>query len=140
MTLTPVHSPAGDTLARNIIAMETSALDRWCNGDPSGFLDISAEDVVYFDPFQERRLNSRAELQRLYEGLRGKIHADRFELLDPLVQAVDAMAVLTFNFVSYEKEKVYRWNCTEVYRRQSDGRWQIIQTHWSPTRPQLVLE
>lgn len=32
-----------------IIGMERAALDRWGNGDPGGFLEISAEDVSYFD-------------------------------------------------------------------------------------------
>jgi hypothetical protein len=32
-----------------ILTMERQALTRWCNGDPSGFLEISAKDVVYFD-------------------------------------------------------------------------------------------
>lgn len=129
------HSPTSESLAQIIIALERSALDRWGQGDPDGFLEISAEEVVYFDPFQERRLNGRSELKRVYDELRGTIHVDRYEMLNPLVQAVDSMAVLTFNLVSYEKEKVHRWNCTEVYRLQSDGEWKIIQAHWSFTKP-----
>lgn len=127
------------TIPQTIIALERAALDRWGNGDPDGFLEISAEDVVYFDPFQERRLNGHAELKQLYDTLRGLGHIDRYELLDPRVQCTDAMAVLTFNYVSYSQETVYRWNCTEVYRREPDGRWKIIQTHWSLTKPNLQL-
>jgi hypothetical protein len=41
-------------------------------------------------------------------------------------------AVLTFNYVSSGSEGEARWNCTEVYRRDSVG-WRIIQTHWSYT-------
>ncbi len=140
MITTSVSSAANDTLAKNIIAMEQSALDRWGRGDPSGFLELSADDVVYFDPFQERRLNGWSELKRLYESLRGAIHVDKSEMLTPLVQSVDSMAVLTFNLVSHEKEQVYRWNCTEVYRLHSDGQWKIIQTHWSLTKPNLRLD
>jgi hypothetical protein len=45
------------------------------------------------------------------------------------------MAVLTFNFVSFAgKTEASRWNCTEVYRHDTNG-WQIIQSHWSFTRP-----
>ena len=43
-------------IAQTIIGMERAALERWGRGDPSGFLEISADDVVYFDPFQPRRL------------------------------------------------------------------------------------
>ncbi len=40
-----------------IIEMEKKALDRWNNGDPLGFLEISDKDVVYFDPFLKSRLD-----------------------------------------------------------------------------------
>ena len=39
-------------VARTIIELERAALDRWGRGDPSGFLEISAPEVVYFDPYQ----------------------------------------------------------------------------------------
>jgi len=115
--------------------MERAALERWGRGDPSGFLEISAEDVVYFDPFQRRRLNGLAELRALYESIRGQVQIARFELIDPVAQAVDDMAVLTFNYVAEgTNEATSRWNCTEVYRREA-GTWRIIQTHWSFTQP-----
>jgi ketosteroid isomerase-like protein len=116
-----------------ILAMERGALDRWCKGDPSGFLEISAPDVVYFDPFQKQRLDGHQALSTLYESVRGQVEADRYEILNPKVQAVKDMAVLTFNFVSYRGASTHRWNCTEVYRLAPDGQWQIIQTHWSIT-------
>ena len=122
-----------DELIETIIAMECAALDRWGNGDPSGFLEICAPDVVYFDPSLERRIDGREALGEYYEGIRGKVSFERFELLNPIVQRVGDAAVITFNFVSYGKaEDEYKWNCTEVYRRSGEG-WEIIQTHWSYT-------
>ncbi len=123
----------GQTDIDEIIPLEKRALERWCRGDPSGFLEISAPDVVYFDPFLDRRLDGLSALTAYYEGLRGKISASRFEVLRPRVQLVGGAAVLTFNFVSYGgSEDVHRWNCTEVYRRDPEG-WRIVQTHWSFT-------
>lgn len=137
MITTTTNLATNSKLFQKLIAMEQSALERWGKGDPHGFLDISAEDVVYFDPFLDRRLNSISELKQLYDSIRGTIHVDRFEMIDPKVQSVDSMAVLTFNLVSYEKDNVFRWNCTEVYRLQSNGEWKIVQTHWSFTKPEL---
>jgi predicted enzyme related to lactoylglutathione lyase len=117
-----------------LIAMERAALVRWGKGDPSGFLEISSPDVVYFDPTLDRRLDGLDALTRLYEEIRGKIHLDRFELLNPKVQLWGDAAVLTYNFVSEFKGEASRWNCTEVYRRSSKG-WRIVQTHWSFTKP-----
>lgn len=118
-----------------IVEMECRALSRWCAGDPSGFLEISASDVVYFDPFLERRLDGLAALRELYEGVRGQISAPRYELIAPLVQVVGDAAILTFNFVSWDADgNEARWNCTEAYRRTGEG-WRIFQTHWSFTNP-----
>jgi ketosteroid isomerase-like protein len=120
-------------MEEQIIGLEKEALRRWCNGDPSGFLEISAPDVVYFDPFLERRLDGLEALRSYYEGLRGKVRAERFEVLNPVVQSIGGTgAVLTFNFVSSGGGRESRWNCTEVYRRDGTG-WRIVQTHWSFT-------
>lgn len=125
-------------LAHTIIELERKALERWGKGDPSGFLEISAADVVYFDPYQPRRLNGIGELRSLYESIRGQVSVARFDLVDPRVQSVDGMAVLTFNYVAEgTNEATSRWNCTEVYRRDA-GTWRIIQTHWSFTQPEGV--
>lgn len=127
-------SRSPDDIARELLAMERTALERWCSGDPSGFLEISAPDVVYFDPFVDRRIGGLDALTAYYEGLRGQVSAERFEILGPCVQEVGDCAVLTFNFVSWGPggEGEMRWNCTEVYRRDDDS-WRIIQTHWSLT-------
>ena len=120
-------------LADSIIALECAALDRWGKGDPSGFLEICAPGVVYFDPTLERRIDGRDALSEYYEAIRGNVSIKRYELLNPLVQHVGDAAVLTFNYVSYgETEDEYKWNCTEVYRQTNKG-WEIIQTHWSYT-------
>ena len=122
-------------IADEILALEKDALRRWCDGDPSGFLELSGPDVVYFDPSLERRLDGLDALTAYYEAARGKIKSKWFDVRNPLVQLAGDAAVLTFNFVSADMQDTeYRWNCTEVYRRTA-GKWQIIQTHWSPTKP-----
>jgi hypothetical protein len=121
-----------DKVAEEIIRMEKAALTRWGKGDPSGFLEISAPEVVYFNPYLARRLDGLEALTEDYQALRGTIFFDRFELINPLVQFVEDMAVLTFNYVSYKGEQSDRWNCTEVYRKSMGG-WKIIQSHWSYT-------
>jgi Domain of unknown function (DUF4440) len=122
-----------DGAYNTILGMERAALDRWGQGDPSGFLEISAPDVVYFDPHLERRLDGLAALTALYAPVRGQLHIDRYELLNPKVQPCGDGAVLTYNLASYAQGKTNRWNCTEVYRRTGNS-WRIIQTHWSITR------
>ncbi len=122
-----------DAVTEEIITLEKAALARWGKGDPDGFLEICAPDVVYFDPYQEMRIDGREALASYYGAIRGQIYFDRFELLNPRVHTSGNMAVLTFNYVSYTGDQASRWNCTEAYRRDPDGRWLIVQTHWSYT-------
>jgi hypothetical protein len=126
------RDPAADEISARIISMECAALERWGNGDPSGFLEICAPDIVYFDPHLQKRIDGREPLSEYYQALWGQVSFDRFELINPLVQNLADAAVLTFNFVSYSGADSNRWNCTEVYKRQGET-WEIIQTHWSFT-------
>ncbi|MBP1633896.1 MAG: hypothetical protein H6Q10_470 [Acidobacteria bacterium] len=122
----------GEDVAATIVALERGALERWSRGDPGGFIDLAAEDIVYFDPWQPRRLDGREAFVRLMGSIRGRVSIDRFELLNPVVQASGDLALLTFNFVSWPGGPTSRWNATEVYRRDVQG-WRLIQQHWSLT-------
>jgi len=122
------------TIAQKVITMERVALDRWGKGDPSGFLEITEDDVSYFDPFQERRLDGLAALTVLYEQIRGKVRIDRAEVIDPRVQIIGDVGILTFQFVSQGSEGKMYWNSTEVYRCTGES-WKIVHTHWSFTKP-----
>ena len=113
-----------------LLSLERAALDRWGKGDPSGYLEITAPDVSYFDPFVQHRLDGIEALEAWYEPFRGKIHIDQDEIVDPRVQIIGDAAILTMHFVSYGSEGSRRWNCTEVYRH-SDGEWKIVHSHWS---------
>jgi ketosteroid isomerase-like protein len=113
-----------------ILALERAALDRWGKGDPDGFLEISDPDVAYFDPFQKDRVDGRGALKALYDTFRGQVNIQRDEIVNPRVQVVGDVAILTFNFVSYGSEGSMRWHATEVYRRREET-WRIIHTHWS---------
>jgi hypothetical protein len=125
---------ATDPTTQTILALEERALERWSNGDPSGFLEITAPEVTYFDPFVPRRIDGLDALREYYEALRGQVRARSFQFVNPVVQHYESIAILTFNFVcTLESGKELRWNCTEVYRQHCDE-WRIVQTHWSYTK------
>ena len=120
-----------EDIAQRILELERAALDRWGRGAPSGFLELTEEDVVYFDPFLPRRLRGIPALTRYYEGLRGKVSVARDEVIEPCVQVLGETAVLTYDYVSYDPAgALHAWHCTEVFRNTQRG-WRIIQTHWS---------
>ncbi len=131
------NSTTNPGVAETIIELERAALKRWGQGDPEGFLEISAPDLSYFDPFTERRLDGIVALRSMYDQLRGKVHIDRFDIIEPRVQVAGDVAVLTFRFESHGSTGSMHWNTTEVYRRD-EGCWRIIHTHWAFHQPKLA--
>lgn len=121
-------------ITETIIALETAALNAWLNGNPSPYLHLYSNDFTYFDPVQERRLDGWDKIKELYESMRGKVKMDKFEMINPVVQSTDTMAVLTYNLYSYSGETLWKENCTEVYRLEENNEWKIIHSHWSMTK------
>jgi ketosteroid isomerase-like protein len=125
-----------------IIALERGAPERWGQGDPQGYIEIYAPDVTYFDPVQEKRIDGLDALAAMLAPYTGKIHVDRFDMIDPKVQHHGEIAVLTFNLVSYRTQPegtevvIARWNATAVYRAM-EGTWKSIHVHWSYITPEL---
>lgn len=124
------------TISQTIIGLETAALDAWLQGNPSPYLELYSKDFTYFDPAHEWRIDGLEKIIELYESLRGKIKMDRFEIVNPVVQANGSMAVLTYNLHTFLGDNVWKENCTEVYRLEEDNKWKIIHSHWSITKPQ----
>lgn len=134
--------PTQQRQGEDVIAVERAALDRWAQGDPSGFLTTYADDITYFDPMQDRRVDGLSTLRTMFQPLSGKFKIDRYEILNPKVQQSGDIAVLTYNLQNYAKlpdgsERIFnRWNSTAVFRR-SGGKWRTIHSHWSFTKPEL---
>jgi ketosteroid isomerase-like protein len=109
--------------------MEKAALDEWYKGNPTGYLNIYAEDITYLDPVQ--RIIGFEKINEFYESARGSIQVEKYEMLAPVVQISCETAVLSFVLELYPDGKISRWNCTEVYQQQPDMQWKIIHSHWS---------
>ncbi len=127
-----------DEVSLHLIQMERAALDRWGRGDPDGFLEISAAEVTYFDPFLPEGIHGLNALRQYYAQLRGKIFVERDEIIDPKVQVSNDVAILSYRYASCGRGgDEMRWNATEVYRRGEDG-WRILHSHWSFTQPEIA--
>jgi ketosteroid isomerase-like protein len=139
--LTSSAVAAEDFKPETIIALERSALDRWGKGDPQGYLQTYAQDVSYFDPTQERRVDGLAAMKALLIPITGKIKIDRYEMIGPKVQHRGDVAVLSYQLASHAtrpngQSVIVRWNSTAVYERIA-GNWKIIHSHWSYIKPDL---
>lgn len=122
--------------AAEILLLETAAMEHWRKGDPSGFLELSAPEVTYFDTGTSARLDGYNALKKEYDRRTGKIHYDVMEFIQPRIQLFDDSAVLFYQYFSTTLnpdgtiQSRTPWNCTEVYAKTVDG-WKIVHTHWS---------
>ncbi len=125
-----------------ILSLEKGAMERWRNGDPMGFVEISAEDICYVDPGLTKPILGIEEYQAAMQGALGKIHYQGSEFIEPRVVVVGEAAVLSYNYRSTvltpDGSIVSQtpWNATEVYFRR-EGKWRIAHTHWSYIRHKL---
>lgn len=137
------QSAADAEIGQRIIAMERAALDRWGKGDVNGYFEIMANDITYFDPNVDRRVDGLAAIRAYIGPFAGKIRIDRYEMVEPKVQVAGDVAVLSFRIVNYATQPdgretvANRWNTTEIYRR-IQGEWKIAHSHFSFTRPPLA--
>lgn len=130
-------------IARKIIQMESDAMERWRQGDPTGWLEISAPGIVYFDPTLDRPIRGIESYRNYMDGLKGQIFFDGAEFLNPDVKVYGETAIYTYNFTSFRKDKEGNvqhgpvWNTTEVYALL-EGEWKIVHTHWAFLKGQPV--
>jgi ketosteroid isomerase-like protein len=122
---------------QEIMALEQDAMEHWCKGDVEKYLEISANDVTYFDPGTAKRLDGIVELSKHYRSFAGQFHFDRFEFVNPKIEISTDFAVLTYNLIAYEDAKAEHWNITNAYRKIR-GSWKICHTHASPTQPKII--
>jgi ketosteroid isomerase-like protein len=126
---------------QEILKLEKAALDRWQKGDVNGFIELSAENISYFDPSLDIRLDGRKAFKAYLEPLFKTFKIYRYEILNPKVYRHGLIAVLCFNLCNYNQEgaTTAKWNSTEVYQKIK-GKWKIIHSHWSKTNPKAENE
>lgn len=116
-----------------ILARERSALDRWSQGDPSGYLEIQAEDITYFDDIAaQSRVDGIEAMREYWSSLAGQIPAHRYEVREPKVQLYGDVGILTLRYRATDPEgqTIAEWKATSVYRRIGEE-WRIVHAHWS---------
>lgn len=121
------------SVSAQILARERHALDRWASGDPTGYVEILANDVSWQAATPGRgRVDGFDEVAGYLEGLKGTIPPHRYEVVDPRVQLYGDIGVLTLRYdaAAPDGQRMTPWKATSVYRR-SDGEWRLVHAHWS---------
>lgn len=129
-------------ITETILSLERGINDRWNKGDVDGALEMYSDDVTYFDPLTEMRLEGRKAVEAYFrQFFEGKLNILRNEFPNPQVIVSNGgdLAVLHYNLVNIvpdgqEGEKQGTpWNSTQVYRL-IDGQWRVVHVNWSFTR------
>ena len=129
-------------MTETILSLEHAAMERWRNGDPWGWAEISAAEITYVDPGLTKPIVGLEAYKAYLKQIEGGIFYQGSEFIDPKVVGVGDAAVLTYNYRSTVTEPEATaagqtlWNATEVYFRL-DGKWRIAHTHWSYVRHKL---
>lgn len=123
-------------LAEHLIGLERSALDKWFNGDVSGYRELwSRRSFTYFDGAHRERVEDHATIDAFLDELDGKLHADEYEMRSPRVQFGKDMALLTFQVFAETNLIDMKYNCIELYQKEEDSQWRVIHSTWSFIRP-----
>ena len=119
---------------QEIIALERSALDKWAQGDTGGYIDISADEITWFDftPGEQLRIDGLQAVRNYLKPFIGNIPPHTYDLVNPKVQIYGNTAILTFHWKGsltdgtpldgYKVTAVYNWK---------DGKWRQVHAHWS---------
>lgn len=126
-------------LAEHLIALERAALDKWFNGDTSGYRQLwSRKNFSYFDGVKDKRVDTHADICEALLPVEGQLAADRYDFCCPRVQCGEDMAVLTYQL--YAKTQLFgksfdmRYNCIEVFQKEEDD-WRVIHSTWCFIKP-----
>ena len=119
-------------LAEELIALERSALDKWFNGDTSGYAALlSHRSFTYFDGVVAERVENHETIEAFLKMLDGKLFADSYDFRNPRVQTGNDMAVLTYQLFAKTTLLDMAYNCVEVFQKEDDGVWRVIHSTWS---------
>ena len=135
-------------ITKTILALEQGINERWNKGDVDGALEMYSEEVTYFDPLTEMRLEGRKAVEAYFrQYFEGKLNILRNEFPNPQVIISDGgdLVVLNYNLRNVigdgkggEKPGT-PWNSTQVYRF-INGQWRVVHVNWSFTRHPAAMQ
>ncbi|HSI48146.1 MAG TPA: nuclear transport factor 2 family protein [Ideonella sp.] len=135
-------------ITETILSLELAINERWNKGDVDGALEMYSEDVTYFDPLTEVRLDGRKAVEAYFrQFFEGKLDILRNEFPNPQVIVSDGgdLAVLHYNLLNLVRDgqggekQGTAWNSTQVYRL-IDAQWRVMHVNWSFTRHPAAMQ
>jgi len=124
--------PTVDEAKAAIMEKIKMANDKWSSGDPMGFLEYAAQDIIWIDDIGAQKSVSGYEaLGKYLETLKGQIPPHKYELLDPVFQSYGDIVIVNYRYQGiFDGVPADPWKATSVYRYQ-DGDWLSVHENWS---------
>lgn len=129
--------PTQDEATEAIWGKITAANEKWAAGDPMGFVDCAAPDVIWSDDLgAPNRVIGYEALNAYLEGFKGQIPAHQHVLIEPVFQFYGDMMIVSYRYQgTFEEEVGAPWKVTSVFR-YADGDWLSVHENWTEVKQQ----
>ena len=129
--------PTQDEARTAIWQKITAANEKWAAGDPMGFVECAAPDIIWSDDLgAQNRVIGYEELNSYLEAFKGQIPPHQHVLIDPVFQFFDDVVVVSYRYQgTFEGEDAAPWKVTSVYR-YADGDWLSVHENWTEVKQQ----
>ena len=127
--------PTVDEAKAAIMEKIKSANDKWASGDPMGFLECTAQDIIWIDDIGAQiPVSGHEALEKYLENFKGQVPPHKHELLDPVFQSYGDIVIVNYRYQgTFEGEPADPWKITSVYRYK-DGDWLSVHENWSQVK------
>lgn len=127
--------PTYDEAKASVWEKIKTANDRWASGDPMGFMECAAPDIIWSDDLgAQLRVTGYEALKAYLENFKGQIPPHQHILIDPVFQFYDDMVIVSYRYQgTFEGEAASPWKVTSVYR-YADGDWLSVHENWTEVK------
>jgi len=142
LSCTPkVVGPTPDEAKIAVMEQITKAAEQWSTGNPLGYVDCAASDIVWIDVLGAQEPVIGSEALRNYLGtFKDQVPHHKFELLDPIFQVYDDIVIVTYRYLgTFEGVPGDPWKITSVYRFVN-GEWLSVHENWSEVKEEPIAE
>ena len=124
--------PPQEEAKTSILEKIKTANEKWAAGNPLGFVECAAEDIVWMDDLAAQLpVSGKENLQAYLENFVGQIPPHQHELSDMAFRFYDDVVIITYRYTaSINGETADPWKVTSVYKYM-DGGWWSIHENWS---------
>ncbi|SFC05232.1 hypothetical protein SAMN05660328_101308 [Streptococcus gallolyticus] len=131
------YTPEQKAIAKELIALEIDALNRFYRGDSSGYAKLwSQTNFSYFDANFSERIDTYEDIYDfLMSRVEGKVKVDHYDFVAPRAQFVGDLAILSYSLPNDDNPRSKHYNVIEVFQRDQNDEWKVIHSTWQGLDP-----